>query len=683
VPSPEHLFLDEECVVLDVPGATLEEIGRALVEHLIRLEVVPIEHADELTERVVERERSSSAAIGEGVFVPHVYADFVERPVVLFARLRDGVALNAPDDQPCDLVFFLVGRRGEQDRHLATLTQITRLLQNGRFRDVLERAESTSEVIAAAQAAVDHLRTQARPDATALARAGLEERSGRLLGGVRDDVRRKLPHYVDDLRRGLSLKGLATTIFLFFACFTAAVTFGALMDAETGGAIGAVEMLIATAICGVAYALLSGQPLLILGGTGPLLVFTALLFQLTGRFESVEFLPFYAWVGLWAAAITVVLAVTDASVWIRYFTRFTDEIFVLLIAAIFIVEAVRLLAAEFEQDELISYATAISAVVLAAGTFGIAIGLRQIRKSTLLRRGMRNFLADFGVVIAIAAMSAVAYFMRGTTELPHISVPTDVDFDPTSHLVALGGLPAWAIAAAAIPGAFAAILIFLDQQITARVVNSPQFNLEKGPGYHLDLLVVGGLVALCSVMGWPWLVAATVRSLNHVAALSTTHVELRPGRTQVVTDRVVENRLTGVAIHVLIGLSILLVPVLALVPMACLYGIFFYMGIATLSGNQLFQRVTLWVRDPELYPRTHYLRRVPTKVVHGFTAVQVVSLSVLWLVKASAAAILFPLVLALLVPLRLALPRFFDERHLAALDAEETPEDEGEREAGP
>ena len=94
-----------------------------------------------------------------------------------------------------------------------------------------------------------------------------------------DDIRRRLPFYADDFRQGLNLKAVATTIFLFFACFTAAVTFGALMSAETGGAITTVDMLLATALCGVVYALAAGQPLIILGGTGPLLIFTALLYQ--------------------------------------------------------------------------------------------------------------------------------------------------------------------------------------------------------------------------------------------------------------------------------------------------------------------------------------------------------------------------------------------------------------------
>jgi hypothetical protein len=228
------------------------------------------------------------------------------------------------------------------------------------------------------------------------------------------------------------------------------------------------------------------------------------------------------------------------------------------------------------------------------------------------------------------------------------------------------------------------VLIYLDQQITARVVNSPQFNLKKGPGYHLDLLLVGVLTAICSVLGWPWLVAATVRSLNHVSALATTHAEDSPSGPHRVSEGVLENRLTGLGIHVLVGASLFFVPLLAMVPMACLYGVFLYMGVASLSGNQLAQRITLWARDPTLYPPTHYLRKVPTKTVHLFTAIQAGCLGLLWVVKTSILAVLFPLILALLVPLRMfLLPRWFEGRHLDALDAEETPEEEYDHEAGP
>lgn len=53
------------------------------------------------------------------------------------------------------------------------------------------------------------------------------------------------------------------------------------------------------------------------------------------------------------------------------------------------------------------------------------------------------------------------------------------------------------------------MLVYLDQNITARLVNSPQNRLKKGEGYHLDLLVVALLVGICSLFGLPPLVAAT------------------------------------------------------------------------------------------------------------------------------------------------------------------------------
>lgn len=43
--------------------------------------------------------------------------------------------------------------------------------------------------------------------------------------------------------------------------------------------------------------------------------------------------------------------------------------------------------------------------------------------------------------------------------------------------------------------------------------------LQKGPGYHLDLFIVGCLIFLHSAMGLPWVVGATVVSISHVQSL--------------------------------------------------------------------------------------------------------------------------------------------------------------------
>ena len=99
--------------------------------------------------------------------------------------------------------------------------------------------------------------------------------AARGLQGVFGDVRRRGATYASDWKDGLSAKVPAATLFLFFACVAPAIAFGGLMSAATDGAIGVMEMILATAACGTVYAVLAGQPLTILGGTGPLLVFTS------------------------------------------------------------------------------------------------------------------------------------------------------------------------------------------------------------------------------------------------------------------------------------------------------------------------------------------------------------------------------------------------------------------------
>ena len=58
----------------------------------------------------------------------------------------------------------------------------------------------------------------------------------------------------------------------------------------------------------------------------------------------------YAWVGIWSGILLLIGALTDASFLIRYFTRFTDEIFAALISVIFIVEAVKDVTSSFGAE---------------------------------------------------------------------------------------------------------------------------------------------------------------------------------------------------------------------------------------------------------------------------------------------------------------------------------------------
>ena len=113
--------------------------------------------------------------------------------------------------------------------------------------------------------------------------------------------------------------------------------------------------------------------------------------------------------------------------------------------------------------------------------------------------------------------------------------------------------------------------------------------------------------------------------------------------------------------------------------MGALYGIFLFMGCMSLGGVQFVERLTLWIMDSAMYPVNHYTRRVPIRTIHLYTLVQLICLGVLCWLNVSDSEVLriiFPVFIALLVPVRALMGRLFEDDHLAFLDADEEPDTE-------
>ncbi|XP_063998030.1 electroneutral sodium bicarbonate exchanger 1-like [Pogoniulus pusillus] len=105
------------------------------------------------------------------------------------------------------------------------------------------------------------------------------EWTGRLCGGLIRDVKCRALWYWSNFRDALSLQCLASFLFLYCACMSPVITFGGLLGEATEGHIGAMESLLGACLSGVLYCLFAGQPLTILGSTGPVLVFEKIIYQ--------------------------------------------------------------------------------------------------------------------------------------------------------------------------------------------------------------------------------------------------------------------------------------------------------------------------------------------------------------------------------------------------------------------
>ncbi|VDP49439.1 unnamed protein product [Soboliphyme baturini] len=168
-------------------------------------------------------------------------------------------------------------------------------------------------------------------------------RTGRLFGGLREDLRIKASWYRSDFVdafKGRISQIVAASIFLFFANVSKMVTFGGVMDHVLHKQMGTIENLLSGAFCGIVFALFAGQPLCILSATGPCLVFETIIFQLCES-QGWEFLVVRFWVGLWTAVFVLLLVAMDASVMVAWITRFTEEAFATLISLIYVIKAVQ------------------------------------------------------------------------------------------------------------------------------------------------------------------------------------------------------------------------------------------------------------------------------------------------------------------------------------------------------
>ncbi|XP_005739179.1 electrogenic sodium bicarbonate cotransporter 4 isoform X7 [Pundamilia nyererei] len=311
---------------------------------------------------------------------------------------------------------------------------------------------------------------------------------------------------------------------------------------------------------------------------------------------------------------------------------------------------------------------ALMSFILFFGTYSMTVSLKKFKFSRYFPTKLRKLISDFAIFMSI--MSFVGLDMLMGLDTPKLIVPTE--FKPTRSdrgwlVMPLGKNPWWWCVASFVPALLVTILIFMDQQISAVIVNRKENKLKKSCGYHLDLFWVGVLMAVCSFMGMPWYVAATVISIAHIDSLKMESESSAPGeQPQFLGVR--EQRLTGILVFVLTGLSVFLAPILQYIPMPVLYGVFLYMGVASLSGIQFWERIKLYLMPPKHQPDFSFLRHVPMRRVHLFTLVQIVCLAVLWILKSTFLAIIFPVMILGLMVVRKLLDLMFSQHDLAWLD---------------
>uniref|UniRef100_A0A8B9JZJ1 Solute carrier family 4 member 7 n=1 Tax=Astyanax mexicanus TaxID=7994 RepID=A0A8B9JZJ1_ASTMX len=588
--------------------------------------------------------------------------DFLDRPIIAFVRLSPAVLLTGLTEVPVPtrFLFLLLGPYGKGPQYHEIGRSMATLMTDEIFHDVAYKAKDRADLLSGIDEFLDQvtvlppgewdptirieppknvpsqmkrkglsqangMASSAEPPEEEEHHAGPElQRTGRVFGGLVNDVKRKAPFYWSDIVDGLSLQCVASVLFLYCACMSPVITFGGLLGEATRSNIVSV---IYTHIHKRSFML---EPYSC-SAPDPIANETLQLWNNTGH--SVDSIP---WNQLNVSMCKLLHGEFVGSACGHHGPFIPDVLF--------------------------------WSIILFFTTFFLSSFLKQFKTERYFPTRVRSTISDFAVFLTILVMVLVDFLMGIPS--PKLNVPDR--FEPTSKhrgwfISPLDSNPWWTMLVSVIPALLCTILIFMDQQITAVIINRKEHKLKKGCGYHLDLLVVAVMLGVCSIMGLPWFVAATVLSISHVNSLKLESSCSAPGEQPKFLG-IREQRLTGVLIFTLMGCSVFMTSVLKFIPMPVLYGVFLYMGVSSLKGIQFFDRIKLFGMPAKHQPDLIYLRYVPLWKVHIFTLVQLTCLVLLWVIKASSARVVFPMMVLALVFIRKLLDFFFTKRELSWLD---------------
>ncbi|XP_040411090.1 sodium bicarbonate transporter-like protein 11 isoform X3 [Cygnus olor] len=543
--------------------------------------------------------------------------------------------------------------------------------------------------------------------------------------GISDDIARRFPVYALDFTDGIIGnnkaigKYITTMIFLYFACLLPSIAFGSLNDENTRGAIDVQKTIVGQCIGGLLYALFSGQPLVVLLTTAPLALYINVIRGICDDY-NLDFSAFYAWIGLWNSFFLVMYSLFNFSLLMKLFKRSTEEIIALFISITFVLDAFKGIIKVFKKyyyhgrtgDSYLEKArtdaipslginttflmnssvsrsmslenqtgthdvhygreTAVLSLMLMLGTLWLGHTLYQFKKSPYLHARVREILSDCALPISVLTFSVVGSYIFKEIEM------SKFNYNPSESLFVLApvqSLSIGSVMSAMGLGFLLSMLFFIEQNIVASLTNAPENRLVKGTAYHWDLLLVALINTGLSVFGLPWIHAAFPHSPMHVRALAYVEERVENGHIYETIVSVKETRLTSLVANFLVGLSLLLLPFpLQWIPKPVLYGLFLYIALTSIDGNQLFERVALLLKEQTAYPPTHYIRRVPQRKIHYFTGLQVLQLLILCGFGMSPLPymkMIFPLIMIGMIPIRYnLLPRIIEAKYLDAMDAE-------------
>ncbi|PIQ85694.1 MAG: PTS fructose transporter subunit IIA [Candidatus Omnitrophica bacterium CG11_big_fil_rev_8_21_14_0_20_45_26] len=139
-----HEILDKRAIKIGLNATDKTGVLKELVGILSNIRNIGDQKS--IVKALVERENLGSTGIGQGIAIPHGKTDKVDSLVAILGVSNQGVNFDALDGEPVYIFFLLVTPKDTSGPHLKALAQISRLLRDSYFCELIRRCKTAEEV---------------------------------------------------------------------------------------------------------------------------------------------------------------------------------------------------------------------------------------------------------------------------------------------------------------------------------------------------------------------------------------------------------------------------------------------------------------------------------------------------------------------------------------------------------
>ncbi|ODQ66334.1 hypothetical protein NADFUDRAFT_73580 [Nadsonia fulvescens var. elongata DSM 6958] len=504
--------------------------------------------------------------------------------------------------------------------------------------------------------------------------------------GIVRDIKSRWPYYASDWTDAINYRVVPASVYMYFCNLLPAIAFAQDMFDKTNNSYGVNEVLLASAMGGIVFGLLAGQPLCIVGVTGPVAIFNYTIYEIITP-RGTPYFAFMCWVCLWAMVMHFIIAIFNWVSSLKYITRYSCDVFGFFICYVYIQKGIQICTRQFNILDGGSVDQAATATTM--GYMSVMVALLVLivgylfnylgSHTKLFTVAIRKFLLDYGTPLTVVFFTGFIHFGQ-MSQVSLARLPTTKSFTPTDLVQRPHGwfIHFWEIDVAdvflAIP--FALLMTFLfyfDHNVSSLICQGSEYPLKKPASFHWDFLLLGVTTGAAGILGIPAPNGLIPQAPLHTSSLCVQVLTYDDDKGQYsqVTDHVVEQRVSNFVQGLLIlgTMSGPLLIVLGLVPQCVLAGLFWVMGFTGLQGNGVTNKLIYIFTDKRYIPQDHPLNSVKkTWYFYAFVVLELIAFGFEFGITQTVAAVGFPGVLLFFAAVAVTFPYWIPHEILTVLD---------------